>query len=96
MLHVSRGPIERDFRLEMGVALAPPNRVALTRIPHDGSDAEAFAVAWEIADDGTGRRIRLRVDARLEIPRFLPLGPIGDELAGGFVAAAARALDLSR
>jgi hypothetical protein len=94
-LHVSRGPLERDFKLEMGVHVARPNRVVLTRIPHDSSDEEEFAVAWEIAKDDDSRRIRLGVDARLAVPRFVPLGNVGDDLAMGFVTAAARVLNRS-
>ena len=91
-LHVSRGPLQKDFKLLMEVCVAPPNKVMLARIPHDASDEEAFEVTWEIEEPGESRRIRLAVDASLAGPRFLPLGTIGDDLAAGFVSAVARAL----
>ncbi len=91
-LHVSRGPLEKDFELLMGIHVAPPDRVTLARIPHDAADEDAFDVAWEICEEGESRLLRLAIDASLAVPRFLPLGSIGDELAAGFVAAAAREL----
>jgi Polyketide cyclase / dehydrase and lipid transport len=91
-LHVSRGPLQKDFKLLMEVSVAPPGKVRLARIPHDACDEEAFEVTWEIEELDEGRRIRLAVDASLAVPRFLPLGTIGDDLAAGFVSAVARAL----
>ena len=91
-LHVSRGPVKQDFKLSMEVRAVRPDKVTLHRIPHDASDEHAFDVAWEIEDRGESRRIRLAIDASLDVPRFLPLGTIGDDLAEGFVAAVAREL----
>lgn len=91
-LHVCRGPLEKEFRLLMDVSVAPPSRVTLARIPHDASDEDTFDVAWEVEELGESRRVRLAVDALLGVPRFMPLGPIGDELARAFTDAAARAL----
>ncbi len=90
-LHVSRGPLERDFALLMDVHVAP-GRVTLTRVPHDASDEEAFEVAWDVEEQGESRRVRLAIEANLAVPRFLPLGTIGDELAADFASAMARAL----
>jgi len=91
-LHVSRGPLEKDFRLLMEVCVETPGKVTLTRIPHEASDEETFQVAWEIEERGQNRHVRLSVDACLAVPRFLPLGSIGDELAAGFVSAVAPVL----
>ncbi len=91
-LNVSRGPLQKTFKLLMDVDIEPPSEVRLVRIPHDPSDEETFAVTWRIEEHGESRRIRLAIDASLNAPRFLPLGNIGDELAGGFLAAMARAL----
>jgi hypothetical protein len=91
-LHVSRGPLKQDFKMLMAVSVEPPDRVTLARVPHDASDDHVFEVAWEIEDGGESRRVRLALDASLDVPRFLPLGNIGNDLAGGFVAAVAREL----
>jgi hypothetical protein len=76
----------------MEVCVVPPNKVTLTRIPHDASDEDVFRVAWEVEDRGESRRVRLALDASLDVPRFLPLGTIGDDLAAGFVSAVAQEL----
>jgi hypothetical protein len=91
-LHVSVGPVRQDFKLLMDVFVVPPDRVTLTRVLSDSSDEHAFDVAWTIEDLGERRRIGLALDASLEVPRFLPLGTIGDDLAGGFVSAVAQVL----
>jgi polyketide cyclase/dehydrase/lipid transport protein len=88
-LHIAYGPIVKDFRLNLAVRVPRPGTVALTRIPHDARDPEEFAVKWTVTD---GTRIHLDVDANLSVPRFLPVGGIGDALAQGFVDAAARAI----
>jgi hypothetical protein len=90
-LHISRGPLERDFALLMDVRIGP-GRVMLVRVPHDASDEEAFEVAWDVEEGGDSRRISLAIDASLAVPRFLPLGTIGDDLAADFVSAMARVL----
>jgi len=91
-LHVSRGPLEKDFELLMEVSVESPSRVTLERIPHGATDEETFEVAWAIEERGRNRHVRLSVDACLAVPRFLPLGSIGDELAEGLVSAVARLL----
>lgn len=90
-LHVARGPLERDFALLMDVHVAPSG-VTLARVPHDAADEEAFKVAWDLEQQGESRRVRLVIDANLAVPRLLPLGTIGDDLAADFVSAVARVL----
>jgi hypothetical protein len=91
-VHVAVGPLVRDFQLVMSVALEPGRRVTLTRVPHEPTDPERFQVDWRI---GRSAQTRLSVElaARLDVPRFLPVGAIGDALAQGFVEAASRALE---
>ncbi len=91
-LHVSRGPLERDFDLQMSVSVEPPGRVTLARIPYDAADQDTFDVAWEVEEHGESRRVQLTVEAFLDVPRFLPLGTVGDDLAAGFVSALAHEL----
>jgi ribosome-associated toxin RatA of RatAB toxin-antitoxin module len=90
-LHVSSGPLVRDFRLRLAVVREPPVAVRLTRIPHDRGDREEFDVSWRV--EALARtRIQLKLDATLSVPRLLPIGGVGDSIATGMVAAAARAL----
>jgi hypothetical protein len=62
-------------------------------VPHEPSDPERFTVTWRVAGSGTGTRIDLALDAVLDLPRFVPLpSGVGDTIAQGFAAAAAREL----
>jgi len=90
-LHVHRGPITRDFDLTMEVKLYPPGAVRLSRVPHHGGDGEKFDVNWFVRETQP-TQITLDLAANLDVPRFLPLGAIGDAMAAGFVSAATRAL----
>ena len=91
-LHVQHGPITRDFDLTMAVDVDPQQgTVKLRRIPHEPSDDEKFEVNWTVSG-ASPTRISLDLAANLDVPRFLPLGTIGDAIAGGFVNAATRAL----
>jgi Polyketide cyclase / dehydrase and lipid transport len=90
-LHVERGPMTRDFDLTMEVMLYPPGAVRLSRIPHDGGDGEKFEVNWFVRETQP-TEIQLNLAANLDVPRFLPLGGVGDSMAQGFVSAATRAL----
>lgn len=90
-LHVQHGPITRDFDLTMAVEADPAGTVKLSRIPHHGSDGEKFEVTWRLSG-GSPTRIAVDLAANLDVPRFLPLGGIGDSIAQGFVSAATREL----
>jgi hypothetical protein len=90
-LHVERGPLTRDFNLLFDVKVDPAGTIALRRIAHEPSDQERFDVTWRV-DDGHSSRIELHLVANLNVPRFIPLGGVGDSLAGDLVSAASRAL----
>ena len=90
-LHVQHGPITRDFDLTMAVEVDPAGTVKLSRIPHHGSDGEKFEVTWRLSGSGP-TQIRLDLAANLDVPRFLPVGGVGDSIADGFVSAATREL----
>jgi ribosome-associated toxin RatA of RatAB toxin-antitoxin module len=81
-LHVSAGPMTKDFDLLMAVTVEPPATVKLTKV---GGDAK-FDVIWRLTD-GENTRIELQLDANLEVPRFVPLGDVGNSVAQGFVSA---------
>ena len=90
-LHVQHGPIVKDFDLLMDVQVDPTGMVKLSRIPHHGADAEKFDVIWRLTGAGP-IQIRLDLAANLSVPRFVPLGDVGNSIAAGFVEAATRAL----
>jgi ribosome-associated toxin RatA of RatAB toxin-antitoxin module len=90
-LYVAYGPVTRDFKLIMNVQAERFGAVTLTRIPHEPTDPERFQVAWTLRA-GSETRIDLELTATLPVPRFLPIGAIGDGLAQGFVSAAVGAL----
>jgi hypothetical protein len=94
-LHVSYGPLVREFDLLLSLQVDPSGTVALTRVPHGASDREEFAVTWRLSEEH-GTRIELELDAKLAAPRLIPLGGAGDAIATGFVGAAVRALVLPR
>ena len=90
-LHLSQGPIARDFEVLMDVAVQRPTTVRLTRVPHEPEDDERFEVLWTLErQDRT--QINLELLAALPVPRFLPVARVGDSVARGFVDAAVRRL----
>jgi Polyketide cyclase / dehydrase and lipid transport len=90
-LHVAYGPLAKDFPLVLAIALDRPRTVRLTRLPNEPGDDEQFDVIWRLEDRGD-TRIELELEARLDVPRLLPIGGIGDVMADGFVQAAIAAL----
>ena len=82
-LHVSAGPLSKDFDLLMAVTVEPPATVKLAKV----GGAAKFDVVWRL-DERENTRIALELDASLDVPRFLPLGEVGNAVAQGFVAAA--------
>jgi Polyketide cyclase / dehydrase and lipid transport len=91
ILHVARGPLVKDFHLVLAVASDGVRDVRLTRLRDASSGAEMFEATWH-AEHEAGTRIRLDLAASLDVPRFLPVGGIGDAMAEGFVASAANRL----
>ena len=90
-LHLAYGPLVKDFNLVMAVASDGSRQVKLTKVQDAHSGPERFEVTWLVEDSG-GTRIRLDLAASLDVPRFLPVGGVGDGMAEGFVAAAVRQL----
>lgn len=85
-VHLGVGPVHRDFSLNMEVSAVPDRRVRLDRIPHEPSDPEELALAWEI-EPGPATRLAIVLRARLDVPRLLPLQGVGESVAQGFLAA---------
>ncbi|HET7050742.1 MAG TPA: SRPBCC family protein [Solirubrobacteraceae bacterium] len=90
-LHVARGPLVKDFNLVMSVASDGARQVRLTKVLDAHSGPEQFEVTWLVEDTGP-TVVRLDLSASLDVPRFLPVGGVGDGLAEGFVAAAVKEL----
>jgi hypothetical protein len=90
-LHVERGPLTRDFDLLFDVTVDAAGTVALRRTPHQSSDKERFDVTWKVGA-APSTRIELQLGANLDVPRFIPLGGVGDSIAADLVSAATRAL----
>jgi hypothetical protein len=88
-LHLAWGPVVKEFDLVLAVDVEPAT-VKLTRVS-DRPSASRFDVTWHVRGDGP-THIDLDLRASLDVPRFLPLGGVGDAVAGGFVDAAARRL----
>lgn len=92
-LAISR-PIQREFRLHLAVMLDRPERIELRRLPKEAGDPEEMAVVWRLhvlAPDRT--RVAVDLAARLDVPRFIPVGGIVDGLAKGFLGAAVQSLN---
>jgi len=70
------------------VEVAPPE-VVIQRVGQSPSDAERLELRWTVSPG----ELRLDVSARLDVPRLLPVGGVGDSVAQGFVEAARRELD---
>ena len=90
-VHLAVGPLANDFKFEISVEVQPA-AVILARVPHEASDPDKLEVHWQVKPGELG----VDVAARLEVPRFLPVGGAGDSVAQGFVEAARRVLDDSR
>ena len=86
-LHLSVGPLTKDFDVLMAVTVEPPATVKLVKV---GGTAK-FDVIWRLRD-GENTRLALELAANLDVPRFLPLGGVGDSVAQGFVSAASAEL----
>jgi hypothetical protein len=94
VVHLAAGPLVKDLELVVSVAIQPGRAVTLSRIPNELSDPERFNLTWEI-ELGAETSLTLVLDARVDVPRILPVGGIGDAVAQGFIEAARRALDAS-
>jgi hypothetical protein len=90
-VHLALGPVAHDLALLLDVAVEPGRKVTLTRVPDEPSDAERFQLTWQV-DPGPPTRLRVELSAHVDVPRFLPVGGVGDSLAQGFVEAASRSL----
>lgn len=87
-VHLAFGPLANDYRFEVTIAVEPA-AVILARVPDSASDPERLKIHWRVRPQQLG----VELTARLELPRFLPVGSAGDSVAQGFVEAARRVLE---
>ena len=90
MIHVARGTLVKEFQLFLAIAVEPPRSATLTRVTDHPTNQE-FTAVWLLRPN-TGTQITLQLDAKLRVPALVPAAGIPDEIANGFVVAAARAL----
>ena len=95
-LHVARGPLMRDVELTLAVERQAPGAIDLIRLPNEPTDPEEFQVSWRLTPSGPKTHVSVALNAKLAVPRIVPLTGVGDGLAGGFVAAMARRVSRSR
>ncbi len=89
-LHVDVAALSRDFNLTMSVAVEPQGTVALRKLKADSSDPP-FDVIWRVSER-QGTMIEIELDTALPVPRFVPIGSVGDSIAKSFVSAASEEL----
>lgn len=93
VLEAVAGPIRRSFDVRMQLDTVRPTVVSLSRVADSRGDHEALSIAWKLAAAGeSSTAIELEMTAYLDVPRFLPIGQITDEIANGFLNAAVRSL----
>jgi ribosome-associated toxin RatA of RatAB toxin-antitoxin module len=94
LLHVSVGPLVRDFDLAMDVNFEALKEVSLSRVRQKDSDTSRFDVVWHVGA-GPPTSLAIELAATLDVPRLVPLGGVGDQMAQRFVEAANRELERS-
>lgn len=86
------GPVRRDFELRVKVSAKKDRLVRLTRVPDDRLDLERLTLTWHI-NPGPPTRLSVRLRARLEVPRVIPVQGAGGAVARGLLDAASRTLE---
>jgi carbon monoxide dehydrogenase subunit G len=79
--------IKGGFAFTGAIDRTPPSRVTLRRKPSREADEQALTVDWRLSPEGSGTRVRLEMDATVDVPRFAPLGGPADSMAKGFADA---------
>lgn len=87
-VHLAVGPLANDYDFEVTVAVTD-SAVVLARVPDSAGDEERLEIRWQVSP----RKLGVDLVARLDVPRFLPIGAAGDSVAQGFVEAARRVVE---
>lgn len=86
------GLVQRDFTLRVRVSWKKDRVVRLTRVPDDRSDLERVTLTWHISP-GPPTRLTVKLRARLDVPRVIPVTGAGGVVAQGLLEAASRRLE---
>jgi ribosome-associated toxin RatA of RatAB toxin-antitoxin module len=86
------GPMQRDFELRVRMSWKKDRLVRLTRVPNDRADLERVTLTWHISP-GPPTRLTVKLRARLEVPRVIPVRGAGGAVARGLLEAASRTLE---
>jgi ribosome-associated toxin RatA of RatAB toxin-antitoxin module len=93
VIRVKRGRLTKTFEMRVAARTEPPHAVHITRIPNEPDDPEGLELTWRISSAGAGTRVELDFRAVASfVPGFLPLGGVGDLIAGTLLEAATDAL----
>jgi hypothetical protein len=84
VLAVTLGPFSKHLAFTLGVEVAWPREVTLSRVPFGAADRETFVLAWGVAP-GPRTELSLRLDANLDVPRLVPTAGVGDRMAASLV-----------
>lgn len=91
-LRVGRGRLGGEIELVVSVTGQAPNAVYIERLPNDPSDRERMELTWRLRQAGD-TEISLDLKASVaSLPSFVPIGRLGDQIAGSLVKSAAAAL----
>jgi hypothetical protein len=90
---IERRPFVKTFEIRVAAHTEPPHAVHITRMPNEPTDPEAMELTWRVAAANSGTRVELDFSAVASfVPGFLPLGRIGNLIAGTLLEAATDAL----
>jgi ribosome-associated toxin RatA of RatAB toxin-antitoxin module len=92
-VRISLPVLSRDLAFTGRVIREPPQQVTLRREAGRSGDEQSVTVTWTVAPEGTGTRVGLELEAAVDAPRLVPLGPVGDMLAKSFADALVRRVD---
>lgn len=83
------GPLRKNFDVRLAIETERPTKIALARVPDDRGDHEALTISWTLRElDASQTEVTVEMVAHLDVPPFLPIGPVAQEAADGFLKAA--------
>jgi len=88
LFHIQANVFGMSLPFQANVRLDPPTAVEVERVPYHPGDEEELSIRTRVEPDPGGTRVGVEFEARVDVPRLLPLPPgTGDRLAGGLVSA---------
>ena len=87
------GPLRKQFDVRLTVVGIRPRSIALARVADEHGEHEPLTITWMLRDLGSdGTELSVEFGARMDMPRFIPIDPVGREVANGFLQAALASL----